>query len=457
MNLRFRFALLFSLFVFIILMISVTSIYLLYDKFRQDEFFARIKERATLNTQFFFELGNDNLHRKTEMDRTLSFTLSNEKIIIYDTAFQVLYINADTTGFHVYKEKLRQSGITSVYNFTVNDREVVAFHYHDGEQQAYVIASAYDNFGQRKIDNLKIVLLVTLAGGLVLSGLFAFFYVRQIVRPLGELTRQMQRISESSMYERVKVGKNNNELTDIARNFNDMLDRLENAFEMRKNFVQHASHELRTPLSNMLAETEAAMGKELSPAESRQILSSLHEDQQHMVELTNSLLILSKYEKLPSLTNLSVVRVDEVLYEAIDSVKPLYPTCHINVNFLSLPENDALLTVMGNDILLRSALQNLVKNACHYSEDGKVAINIDAQLTGMTITFDNTGKQLTEEEKQRLFIPFFRGQNSINKKGYGLGLSIVERIISLHKGTISYTALNPRLNRFSVSFPIFTT
>jgi signal transduction histidine kinase len=452
MNLRLRFALLFSLFVFIILMISVTSIYFLYEKFRQDEFYARIKERATQNAQFFFELGNDNLRRKTEMDRTLSFTLTDENIIIYDTSFNVLYINSDTSGSSIFKENLARNG-QKIYYQKKGYRESVAFLYRDSKQAAYVIASAYDKFGKRKIDNLKIVLLATLAGGLVLSGLFAFFYVKQIVKPLGELTGQMQRISESSMNARVPVGPNNNELSRIARNFNDMLNRLENAFEMRKSFVQHASHELRTPLTSMLAQTEAALTKELTPAEIKFVLQSLREDQQHMIELTNSLLLLSKYEKLTSLTDLVQVRVDEVLYEAIDAVKPIYPNCHIAVNFLSVPENGTMLTVMGNDVLLKSAMQNLVTNACHYSEDGDVSINIDAQVNGIKINFDNNGKQLSNEERQRLFIPFFRGQNSMNKKGYGLGLSIVQRIISLHRGSVYYTAVNHRLNRFSVSFP----
>lgn len=452
MNLRFRFALLFSLFVFIILMISVTSIYFLYEKFRKDEFFARVKEQAIQNCQFFFELGNVSLDRKKEMNRRLSLTLTGEKIVIYDTNFNILYVNPDIASLNFNKQTLKEAAKNKVYYFNRGYRESVAFYYNDNKNQCYVVASAYDKFGRRKIENLKIVLLATLGGGLVLSGLFAFFYVKQIIKPLGELTNQMQRISESSLDERVVIRKNNNELTRIARNFNDMLDRLENAFEMRKSFVQHASHELRTPLSSMLAQTEAALNKQLTSAESNIILKSLHEDQQHMIELTNSLLLLSKYEKLPTLTDLDTIRVDEILYEAIDNIKLLYPHCHINVNFISVPENHALLTVLGNDVLLMSAMQNLVKNACHYSDDGRISIEIDAQVSGMKLTFNNTGRQLNEEEKERLFIPFFRGENSVHKKGYGLGLSIVQRIINLHKGTVSYTAINENINQFTISF-----
>ena len=453
MNLRLRFALLFSLFVFIILTISVTSIFLLYERFRQDEFYARIDEQARNSSQFFFNEGTVNPADSQFFNRRMALNLADEKMAIYDSAFQLLYVTPDNFTPLYTRKILTSASETKPYYFDDKNRETVVLNLKLNGKKIFIVASAFDKFGRRKMVNLKIVLFFTLVGGLVLSGLFAFFYVRQIVKPLGELTNQMQRISESNLNARVEVGKNNNELSRIARNFNEMLDRLENAFEMRKSFVQHASHELRTPLSNMMAQTEAALSKELSAEESHRVLKSLREDQQHLIELTNSLLLLSKYEKLPSLSDLSSIRVDEVLYAAIDEVKSLYPNTLINVNFINVPDDDGLLTVMGNDVLLQSALQNLVKNACHYSEDGKVNISIDATQNGMKINFENAGKQLSEEEKESLFIPFFRGENSLHKKGYGLGLSIVQRIIHLHKGTVFYSTTQNNLNCFSVSFP----
>ena len=453
MNLRLRFALLFSLFVFIILTISVTSIFLLYERFRQDEFYSRIEEQAITSSRVFLNEGLINNTDSQYFHRRMALNLAEEKMAIYDSAFNLLYVTPDTFKPAYSKPILTTASATKSNYFNDDKRETVVLNSTFNGTSIYIVASAFDKFGRRKMLNLRIVLFFTLVGGLVLSGLFAFFYVRQIVKPLGELTNQMQHISESNLDARVKVGKNNNELSRIARNFNDMLDRLENAFEMRKSFVQHASHELRTPLSNMMAQTEAALSKELSTEESHRVLRSLREDQQHLIELTNSLLILSKYEKLPSLSDLSNIRVDEVLYAAIDELKSLYPNTLINVDFINVPDDDGLLTVMGNDVLLQSALQNLVKNACHYSEDGKVNISIDATQTGMKINFENAGKQLSEEEKEKLFIPFFRGENSLHKKGYGLGLSIVQRIIHLHKGTVLYSSTQNNLNRFSVYFP----
>ena len=95
---------------------------------------------------------------------------------------------------------------------------------------------------------------------------------------------------------------------------------------------------------------------------------------------------------------------------------------------------------------------NLIKNAVLYSEESRADILIDANEKGIKVVFDNIGKQLMPDEQQRLFIPFFRGENAMFKKGYGLGLSIVQRIIKLHKGSISYQPIGENINRFTVSF-----
>ncbi len=449
MKLRIRITLLLSSLVFIILLISVSSIYLLYEKFRKDEFYQRVKSRAVFYSSIYFKgKPTDPLSIQIE-----NFSLSGEKVALYNDKEQLLSVKPDSTWMIIPQEVFTKARQTRFCFFSHGYQESVAYYVDGPFRKGYVISSAYDRFGRRKIENLQFVMLCTLGGGLLLSGIFSFFFAKQIVMPLSQLTNRMQLITERNMDERLVVTSDKGELDQIARNFNEMLDRLDNAFEMRKRFVQQASHELRTPLTNMLAQTEAALSKNLSAGESYNVLQSLKDDQQHMIELTNSLLLLSKYEKLAQITDLSVIRVDETLYEAIDQIKIHYPDTHIQVNYSSMPDNDGLLTVMGNEVLLMSALQNLVKNACHYSEDNEVMINIDAQVNGMCINFENMGKQLSDDEMQRLFIPFFRGENSVHKKGFGLGLSIVQRIVSLHKGTIRYTAVNERLNRFSLIFP----
>ena len=333
------------------------------------------------------------------------------------------------------------------------DRQVASFHMLL-PVPAYVLVSGYDKFGLQRVQKLISTLLLVALAGIVLIVLSAFIIVQQITLPLVRIGEQMQRISESNMQERVilKSGRFNYEESQIATHFNAMLDRLERAFELQRSFVHHASHELRTPLATMLAQTELALRKNLTVDDHKKVLESLKDDQQEMIELTNSLLLLSQYERTHTSPEWPVVRLDELLYDTMSMVKRMLPNVNVSLEFAQMPDNEFFLSIQGNDSLIRSAFRNLIKNAWLYSDNKSVAITIDAAGSDIYLHFDNNGKLLTLEEQERLFIPFFRASNSIAKKGFGLGLNIIQRIVSLHNGSIGYLIYN-NLNRFTLRFP----
>lgn len=297
---------------------------------------------------------------------------------------------------------------------------------------------------------------LVLLGSVMLAGCCAFVFVRQVIRPLTRLNEQMKRITANNLRERIVLSKSNNELQQIAASFNAMLERLEKGFEVQKSFVHHASHELRTPLANMLAQTEAALARELDAGEAKIVLQSLREDQQELIELTNSLLLLSQYEKISYSSEWPKVRLDQVLYDTIDLVKQSYPLANCSLSFAEMPEHEQALAIKGNDALLRSACKNLIKNAFQYSSDKNIVITIETGAGFLAVHFDNNGPTLSPAEQDRLFIPFFRGANAMGTKGFGLGLLIVKRIVLLHSGSITYTIPGEGINRFTVHFTKLT-
>jgi signal transduction histidine kinase len=147
-----------------------------------------------------------------------------------------------------------------------------------------------------------------------------------------------------------------------------------------------------------------------------------------------------------------VLRIDELLYEVIASCYKMFENITIDFHFESVPDDEKHLMARGNDVLLKSAFRNLIKNAYLYSNDQKVDIFIQAD-NPIQIHFINSGKQLTPPEAEQLMVPFFRGHNAASIKGFGLGLSIVNRILALHKGQLQYTAEGNSKNKFSVIIP----
>lgn len=451
MNLKFRFALLFTFFVSVVLAISSITIYFLYESYRESQFLERVKTEG----QQFHNIAS--LLTKPEggttqvLNNILHYsTVFDERIIILDSTGQLVSKVPDTMHFTLSPAYLKKIKEQKVYPwFSENNYQYVGVVLE--EDKKILVAAGYDKTGFEKSSKLRLILIFVFIGAMLVTAFLAFFFVRQAFLPLTRLSMQMNRTTFQNLAQRIAVTKDDNEINDIARNFNNMLERLGRAFEFQKSFVYHASHELRTPLATMLSQTELALGKQMTEADYKKVLNSLKEDQQEMIELTNSLLTISQVNDGEQVQNWPLLRIDEVLYEAISTSKKMFPDLVANMSFGTLPESDDDFVVHGNESLLKSVFTNLIKNAFLYSIDQKVDITLESDGTVIFVHFDNAGTQLPADEKENIMTPFFRGGNAAKTKGYGLGLAIVHRFVTLHKGTITYTPIANDVNRFTVT------
>ena len=452
MKLRFRFVIFFSLLFSLLMFSSVSLIFFLSAKAREKDFDTRLWAQAYASYSDWYHSSLPDSVRKI-VTTYHSNTIYQQQVIIFNEAgaVQYRYNKKDTTAIAT---ALLQPAKKQEYISTVTGDVQQIILYVPSPHPAFIIASGYDRNGWLRIKNLRHILTIVAIVGISIIICSAFLISNIVTRPLIRLGLQMQGISENNLQERIQIkpGRLNHEESQIAIHFNAMLDRLERAFEMQRSFVHHASHELRTPLASMLLQTELALSKNLTIEDARHVLESLKDDQQEMVELTNSLLLLSQYERSKTSQEWPVLRLDELLYETMSMVKRMLPNVNVSLEFAQVPENELFLSIQGNDSLIRSAFRNLIKNAWLYSDNKSVAVTIDATATDIYLHFDNNGKLLSLEEQERLFVPFFRASNSASKKGFGLGLNIILRIVTMHKGNVGYIIYN-NLNRFTLQFP----
>ena len=451
MNLKFRFALLFTFFVALVLAISSFTIYFLYENYRESQFFERVKKEG----QQFHNVSSLLAKPGGEPSQVLSSllhysTVYDEKIVIIDLNGKLISKIPDTFHFSISRFALDKIKEQKEYNwYSENNYQQVGLILEGGTR--IMIASGFDRSGLQKLSNLKFILFFVFVGAMLITAFLSFFFVRQAFLPLTKLSMQMNRTTFQNLAHRIEVTEDENEVNDIARNFNNMLERLSRAFEFQKSFVYHASHELRTPLATMLSQTELALDKQMAEADYKKVLRSLKEDQQEMIELTNSLLTISQVNESEQIQYWPLLRIDEVLYEAISASKKMLPYLIANMCFGTMPESDDDFVVHGNESLLKSVFTNLIKNAFLYSIDHKVDIILESDGPVIFVHFDNAGTQLQADEKENIMTPFFRGSNAANTKGYGLGLAIVHRFITIHKGTVTYTPIANEVNRFTIT------
>ncbi len=454
MNLKLKYSLLFNLFIALILLVSCLSIYILYKNYRTTDFNQRLtNEINNLYGEINLITLSDSLYLNFAY-KLNSNNLNNESITIAKSATSIVYNLPGDSILDILKNDSIYNIIkkNKIHAFTIKDREAVGQYFE--ENGIFIFVSAVDKTGFRKQQKLAFILIVVFCMALIVSIIITFLFIGQALQPLEKLSMQISDTTISNLTKKVDEGKGNNEINRIARNFNAMLQRLNDAFEGQKTFVQNASHELRTPLATMLSQTEAALNRKLTIADYKNVLESLKEDQTNLIELTNSLLLISQYEKINFLTSWPEVRIDELLYETVATCKRMFQDCDITLDFKTIPENESDLLVRSNDTLLKSAFRNLIKNAYLYSNNKKVIITIEINEHTIAIAFINTGIQLSEVEINKMKIPFFRGSNATSKKGYGLGLSIVNKIIELHKGFLKYETIGADENKFIITIPI---
>lgn len=283
------------------------------------------------------------------------------------------------------------------------------------------------------------------------SGFLGWVAVRRGLRPLRTIREQAQVVTAQLLNRRLKVDSVPVELEELAQSLNDMLARLEEAFDRLSDFSSDIAHELRTPVSNLMTETHVALARARSADEYRSILESNAEELDHMARMISDMLLLAKSEN--SLTASSCTSI--TLAQEITALFDYYEAVAEEKGLQLVLEGNAIVT--ADRLMLRRALGNVLSNAIRHSAINttlRVQISADAEL--VTLRMENTGDLIPEEFLERIFDRFFRVDTARQRSdGTGLGLAIAKSIVMAHGGTISASSAGT-LTTFTIKLPRVT-
>lgn len=454
MSFKLRFALRFTSAVAVILLICFVSIYFLYANYRQQDFYSRMRSEGLEVYRLLSKLGNEDRGKSLEIIREVhSSIISGEEMLILDSNRHMLFSIPETTDSTRFSAIFKKINIAEDHTEASGDRQYIGLYL--PIEKIQMVISGIDESGLNRLQNLKLILLIVFSVALLISTFISFLFSNQVSQLLLALSKQMETTSEVDLRKRIPENAAFTEVNLVARNFNAMLERLEQTFEFQRSFVHHASHELRTPLATMLSHTESALANRLSEEEYRIVLGSLKQDQERMIELTNSLLLISQFEQQGFDHTWPICRVDEILYDKISINVKMFPDLGISLVFLNTPSSDDDLSIRGNEALLKSMFSNLIRNGYYYSTNKKVEILLEITENKVLVHVDTRGEHLNETEREKIMMPFFRGEYARQKKttGAGLGLTIVQRILNMHKGALLYSPMPNQVNRFTVILP----
>ncbi|MBF4594450.1 HAMP domain-containing histidine kinase [Curtobacterium flaccumfaciens] len=277
---------------------------------------------------------------------------------------------------------------------------------------------------------------IGIAGAGVAAGGIGWLVSRRVLRPIDRITATTNRISASNLHERIALDGPDDELRRLSRTVDDLLARLETAFESQRRFVAQASHELRTPLAVQRAAVQIGLHDDADPAEVRAVRAELLEQNRRTERLVESLLVLAEADRgLAGATR--AVDLDEVTAEVVAGAARDAAEAGVTLTH-ECRTGPPGLVVPGEPTLLRQLLGNLVGNAVEYNEPGG-AVLVTTEPDGFVV--ENGGPVVAADEAEFLVEPFRRGgTDDARGQHSGLGLSIVAAIVHAHGWQLSIAA-----------------
>lgn len=452
MQLKHRFPLFFSFLFSLLLAVVMLTVYYLFANFRKEDFRNRLAEKAKSTVKLLFEVKEVDRQLLRIIDTNTINRLYNEKTIIFNDSLHIVYSSLDDAWLNWTRQELEELKKDREVFRRSGEYDVLGIHYEFEGQDYYVMVSAEDRAGIRKLNYLKLLLLGATILGTIAIWLIAFVLSKKTLRPLDRLRQQMQDISSQNLASRVKVPQQNDEIRALSQSFNQMLDRIDKAYKSQKDFTSNASHELRTPLARIVTQVENLANREPLSAEGREVLKSIANDSYQLSDIITSLLVLSKTEERGDNRLLPLVRLDEVIFQAASQLSKIYPDFKLHFEIANQAPLHRTIELHGDETLLKIALVNLLKNAYLYSDDQIVRCCLGSSHHTLRLSITNRGDTPDVADTSALFEIFARGSNSGKTQGSGIGLSIVRRILQYHHGVINYHIPDKRINQIEILF-----
>jgi signal transduction histidine kinase len=275
--------------------------------------------------------------------------------------------------------------------------------------------------------------VITLAIVIALAAILGWIAAGRALRPVHRVTAAARAASEQNLSARVALGGPRDELHELAETFDDMLDRLQAAFEAQQRFIANASHELRTPLTVMRTTVDVVLDNpESTPAELRGMAADIRAEVDHAERLIGALLILARNER--GLTVHEEVDLATVAEDVLDSAELGERRVHATLE-------PALIS--GDPVLAERLIANLVDNAARYNAAaGDIWISTHTLAGSSQLTVANTGPLISHADVDRIFQPFERLGDRTSRDGFGLGLTLVGSIAAVHGGAATVRPRN---------------
>lgn len=433
MKIRQKISLIFTILTSIVLLVSFAIVYYLSNKYSQASFYDRLQSKATLTAWKYFEKDEMAAQGYQKIIENYNQALPESKEIVLDVSDTVKVKDSLAKIMPLSLSKILLKG--GKVRFEQKENQGVGLYYPDNQGNFIVIIIATDKYGIQRQENLLKILFFIFFGSIIFIFFIGQVYARKMLVPLSHILRRVKEINATNLSLRLEENNGNDELAELTRMFNQMLERLGDSFTLQKNFIHNASHELKNPITAILGESEIALNKKRTTGEYISALQIVTIEAERLDQLTKNLLALAQADFDLSSMPLEEINIDKLIDEIQESLEKTDYRGRLEIHKSKRESNEKYI-IYGIHYLLYIAIYNIVENACKFSGDQKIKIYLDSLDLNISISVIDNGIGIPSENLKDIFQPFFRGTNALAFKGNGIGLSLVQKILGLHNGKI---------------------
>lgn len=455
MKIQTKTTILFTLLTAAVFAVLTFTVYYFSGKFVYNDFYKRLELRARIFAKFTFEQDHNSTESFREIQKQYLEQLPDEKSYVVALSAEGTPLPPVSQGFPAgfLADIKKENGSTVFYQ----DKLIhyAGLLYKDETGSFLVIESAKNTYGNEIVTRLGYILLITFTASVILIYSAGLYFSKKTFQPFRYITNKVTEISEGNLDLRLEQQEGADEIADLIKTFNLMLDKLSTAFETQNNFVSNASHELRTPLTAIVAEADYALSREREGDVYRQSLLQISAQAEKLQQLTKGLLSLAQTSFDGKKQRWAKLRVDELLFTVKENTDAIVPGNKVRIVMPQLPESEEDISTYGNYDMLKIALGNIVLNACKYSGNDEVTLRLELGNNAAIITIADKGIGIPEEELKYVYDPFFRATNTGGFEGHGIGMPLSYNIIRMHKGRINIDSKPGQGTIVTVMLPLF--
>ena len=305
-----------------------------------------------------------------------------------------------------------------------------------GPRQFILQIAAPMSLFEQEARNLAFLFFFTIPFTFVVATIGGLYLSKRALAPVTAIIDKAKRLDSGNLSERIPIPEVDDELKQLSLTLNELLDRLQKAFESQERFIANASHELKTPLAILRGELDLMASRPRGFEESSMMIASMSQELDHLSRLVENLLLLARIDAGVSSLSIQEVRLDELMIDVISRLEQIAKSKNVAIRF-NLVDGTEFET-KGDPGLLQSMAQNLIENAIKFSpQNSVVEVTLACRPKTFLFSVRDQGPGIPDEMRTQIFDRFYQlDQSKTRTPGFGLGLSIAKQIANAHNATL---------------------